>query len=134
MRPEGAMGMGDWGNQQGAAAAAAAMSMGFPSMAARMQMAAAGLPAPHVNPAFLAGQMGMAGNMPSQPDFGGNVGDLGGSSSSLNGLGLGADDFEATVVQMKQVASNAISRAAAECKTGLSASFRLDKSMQPLET
>ena len=64
MRPDRPMGMGggDWSDPTGAAGAAAAF--GFPGAAAMARMQGmqgmqgmAGLPAPHVNPAFFAGQL-----------------------------------------------------------------------------
>ncbi|OQV18762.1 putative Cleavage and polyadenylation specificity factor subunit 6 [Hypsibius exemplaris] len=125
MRPDGAMGMGEW-NPAGAAAA-----FGFPGAMARMQMAAAaGLPAPHINPAFMAGQMGAAAAMQSQ-DFGGGNGngDMGASTM------IGGEDFEGTVTQMKTVAANAIGRAAAECKTDPTGALRkLEAALSTIQT
>lgn len=44
--------------------------------------------------------------------------EMGGGGSVAISLAPGSDDYENLVVQMKQVAGNAIAKAAAECKTG----------------
>ncbi|XP_055355869.1 cleavage and polyadenylation specificity factor subunit 6-like isoform X2 [Paramacrobiotus metropolitanus] len=111
LRPDRPMGMGgmDW---DPTAASAAAAAFGFGAGMGRMPTPGLGLPTPHVNPAFFGAQAFSA--MQSQEGFD-RGSDMGGGS--LPNLVPGSDDYETLISQMKSVASNAIAKAAAECKT-----------------